>query len=227
MVSDRLLTNKKMTQRKAKEIRREEILATALRLFAEKGYNATSMRDLAGAVGLTEGALYKHFAGKQELFEASIERVIGMRDQVMTQALQFEIQDIRSVLVFLGTAVLRFLSEGEGQYVFRVFVQDSHQITSTDGVSVRERFAQGLTILMQVFDSAQRQGIIRSDINCEYAARQFGGTLMAAVVMQRIVGLDSIRPLDYDDFVGHFVDNFLRGALTDIASNDAKRESVC
>ncbi|MDA8585205.1 TetR/AcrR family transcriptional regulator [Rhodobacteraceae bacterium] len=43
-------------------IRRE-----ALRLFAEKGYSAVSMRELADAVGMRQGGIYNHFAGKQAL----------------------------------------------------------------------------------------------------------------------------------------------------------------
>jgi AcrR family transcriptional regulator len=46
------------------------IEAEALRLFATKGVDATSIRDIAGAVGVAEGALYRHFAGKESLSRA-------------------------------------------------------------------------------------------------------------------------------------------------------------
>lgn len=39
----------------------------ALRLFVERGFLATSMRDIAACVGVTEGALYRHFIGKEQL----------------------------------------------------------------------------------------------------------------------------------------------------------------
>lgn len=39
----------------------------ALRLFVERGFLATSMRDIAACVGVTEGALYRHFVGKEQL----------------------------------------------------------------------------------------------------------------------------------------------------------------
>ena len=212
MVSDRLLTNKKMTQRKAKEIRREEILATALRLFAEKGYNATSMRDLAGAVGLTEGALYKHFAGKQELFEASIERVIGMRDAILMQTGAMDLNDIRPVLRVLGRAVLHFIMQGDGQYVFRIFVQDAHQAVSSDGLAVRDRFVQGLSLLSAIFQQARDAGVLRVELDPQFLARQFGGTLISTAVMQKVIGLEDRLPLDVEIFVDQFVDVFLAGA---------------
>lgn len=213
MVSDRLLTRKQMTQRKTKEIRREEILAAALRLFADNGYAATSMRDLAAAVALTEGALYKHFAGKQELFEATIDRVIGLRDQMLVQSIEMDMRNIRAVLTFLGRAVLQFITEGEGQYVFRIFVQEPHLAMSPDGPSVRDRFLQGLNLLTSLFEAARVQGVLRPDVNAQYAARQFGGTLISTAVIQKIVGLDATLPLDRDAFVDQLVEVFMSGAV--------------
>ena len=50
------------------EGRRGEILDAALAVFAEKGYEGGTMRDIATRVGVTEPALYRYFSGKQELF---------------------------------------------------------------------------------------------------------------------------------------------------------------
>lgn len=56
-----------------KQSTKELYLIAALRLFAEKGYDAVSVSQIAAAVGLTPPALYRHFAGKQALFDAIIE----------------------------------------------------------------------------------------------------------------------------------------------------------
>lgn len=47
--------------------RREQIHDVASRLFSERGYHATSMRDLAGQLGMQGGSLYAHISGKEEL----------------------------------------------------------------------------------------------------------------------------------------------------------------
>jgi len=53
---------------------RETILDVAVRLFMEKGYTATSMRQIAEKAGCTEAALYYHFkAGKRELLKTAFE----------------------------------------------------------------------------------------------------------------------------------------------------------
>ena len=54
---------------------RESILLAALRLFSRNGYEGTSMRDIAGEVGISQGAIYKHFAGKDALLEAICTRM--------------------------------------------------------------------------------------------------------------------------------------------------------
>ena len=57
--------------------RGEEVYAAALRLFREKGYHATSMQDIAAAVGLYKGSLYHYIDGKEELLARVFERGLG------------------------------------------------------------------------------------------------------------------------------------------------------
>lgn len=53
--------------------RRLQLLDEAARLFGSKGYEHTSMRDIAAAFGILPGSLYHHFASKDELFVAVYE----------------------------------------------------------------------------------------------------------------------------------------------------------
>ena len=48
---------------------KERILETALELFAQNGYLGTSMNDIAGRLGFTKAALYKHYTSKQEILD--------------------------------------------------------------------------------------------------------------------------------------------------------------
>jgi len=52
----------------------ERLLASARRLFAEHGYAATSLSDVVIDAGLTKGAIYHHFAGKEDVFREVFER---------------------------------------------------------------------------------------------------------------------------------------------------------
>ena len=58
--------------------RSEEVYAAALKLFREKGYHATSMQDIAAAVGLYKGSLYHYIDGKEDLLARVFERAMDM-----------------------------------------------------------------------------------------------------------------------------------------------------
>jgi len=57
---------------------REKILITALRLFAQDGYEAVSVSAIAGMLGMTKGALYRHYKNKREIFDRIVERMVQM-----------------------------------------------------------------------------------------------------------------------------------------------------
>ena len=54
---------------------KEKILVAALRLFAVNGYEAVSVSQIAGELGITKGALYKHYKNKRDIFNCIFEYV--------------------------------------------------------------------------------------------------------------------------------------------------------
>lgn len=55
---------------------KERILMTALQLFARDGYEAVSVSAIAGMLGMTKGALYRHYSSKRDIFDSIVERMI-------------------------------------------------------------------------------------------------------------------------------------------------------
>jgi AcrR family transcriptional regulator len=97
---------------------RERIPVVALRLFAEKGYDATSMREIAEQLGITKPALYYHFDSKEailrellgELHDQVAELVDWVREQEVTPQLRREIVLRWSAIMQAnGLALFRFL----------------------------------------------------------------------------------------------------------------------
>ena len=62
--------------RKRTRLRKEEIVAEATRLFAERGYEGASMGDLAERVGLRKASLFHHFASKDVLYKAVLHELM-------------------------------------------------------------------------------------------------------------------------------------------------------
>lgn len=58
------------------ESTKERILQTALRLFARDGYEAVSVSAIAGELGITKGALYRHYRSKHDILESIVARMV-------------------------------------------------------------------------------------------------------------------------------------------------------
>ncbi len=72
-----------LTRGPRQDNRRARLLDAAARLFSERGFHATSMRDIAKAVGMLSGSIYYHFESKEEMLLAVYEEgVRGVADRV-------------------------------------------------------------------------------------------------------------------------------------------------
>ncbi|MBO0454201.1 MULTISPECIES: TetR/AcrR family transcriptional regulator [Enterococcus] len=69
----------------SKQNTKEKILLSALELFSTKGYEGTSVRDLARAVGIRESSLYKHFKNKQAIFDAILAYMESYHNEKMKE----------------------------------------------------------------------------------------------------------------------------------------------
>ena len=111
--------------RKTKEL----ILQTALRLFAQRGFEAVSVRDIAGELELTAPALYVHFKSKQAILEAILRRMeewdaeLSSQDNVPTQPYEKAPESYAKVemadLVNFTLSMFRYWTEDEFAVQFR------------------------------------------------------------------------------------------------------------
>src|SRR3954451_24842936 len=83
--------------------RREELLAIAARLFAEKGFRNTTVRDIADAAGILSGSLYHHFDSKDsmvdEILSSFQEELFGQYDEILASDDDARTKLERAVLV--------------------------------------------------------------------------------------------------------------------------------
>lgn len=104
---------------------RARIEAEAVRLFAAKGVDATSIREIAQAVGVAEGALYRHFAGKDALSRTLfLENYAALAQAVLAAAppgRPFE-ENVRAVVeLFCG-----LFDEDRPLFTFLMIAQHAH-----------------------------------------------------------------------------------------------------
>lgn len=93
------------TARMPRDQRRTQLLETAIPLFTENGFHATSMDDIASAAGVTKPVLYQHFTSKEELYDEVV--------QITGQRL---IEGVQSLAAFDGATMERVREGMRGFY---------------------------------------------------------------------------------------------------------------
>src|SRR5436853_7571816 len=100
----------KTTAKLSSEERRAAIIRAVRRVFADKGFDGTTTRELADAAGVSEALLFKHFPTKEALFLAMQEACCTERDRGRFTRLK-NLQDSASTLVlmvhFLVSVIVR------------------------------------------------------------------------------------------------------------------------
>lgn len=111
--------------------RREAILDAAARLFARRGFHATSMRDIAAAADMLPGSVYYHFASKDALLAAvyaeGVDRIAAQVDSAVSKK-----RSPRARLEAACTAHLEMLLDRSdyAQVVVRVLPEDADAVAA-------------------------------------------------------------------------------------------------
>jgi len=95
---------------------KERILNEALRLFSEKGYSDVFVGDIAEAVGIKAPSLYKHYKGKQEIFDSCVERFYERMTQVRNELLLSETEN--SELIYMNSDVNKIVELSKALFMF-------------------------------------------------------------------------------------------------------------
>jgi AcrR family transcriptional regulator len=151
---------------------KREILRAAMKLFSKGGLAATSIRDIADESGYTNPALYKHFAGKEELalhlFEVSHRRLWTRCTASMASAQDFEGK--------VEAYVIQWLELADEYPEVLAFLSDSARVLwPKASATVRQ---QTMISLAQSLVAEARQSRRRaSQVNFSLAAASLQGTL--------------------------------------------------
>jgi len=107
------------------EATRAALIATAYELFADRGYAGVGTEEIVRATGVTRGALYHHFSGKRELFQAVYEEV---ERQLVEQIATSAIATAGDPLQALHAGAEAFLDASEDPAVQRIALVDAPSV---------------------------------------------------------------------------------------------------
>ena len=160
----------------------------ALELFAEQGYEKTSLREIAERLGVTKAALYYHFRSKEDIvhsftddyFEEIDQLLDWAKDQPLTEAARRELLDRYVGIVLAGSEVFRFLEQN------RAAVQGMH-----DGKERFAHFRERLDGLVDVLVGADAE--LRDRVRASTAVIAVGATCM--FYLQQVADTDKLRAI--------------------------------
>lgn len=194
---------------------RRQILDASLRLFSERGFARTTVRDIARDAGITDAAIYYHFASKRDLLEALFEEkgilpAIQELEQISTEL------PLRDTLLDIARRAMLVMQQNR-EFLRLVFMESlgSEPGTMEESRAVIERWEQGVARLLRAY---MEHGQVRR-LDADIAARQLV-TLERGAFMDDLLGRfgpsqstgETLSP-DLEAYLAASVDNILTGLL--------------
>ena len=175
-------------QKQEREWHRQFILKRAVKEFAERGYEGTTMDRIAGAAEVSKGTLYNYFSGKQEIFFSilhyGMDQILKMIDQTLEEE-----RPIEEKVGILTTHFLEFFQEG-GE-IHRILMVESERIMMAAhmnlGQMMREHISAFISHLVKFMREGQEAGVFRKT-DPELAAMIFMNIITADLKHTLVTG---------------------------------------
>jgi AcrR family transcriptional regulator len=188
--------------------RREQLLAVALDLFAEKGVQGTTTREIAQAAGITEGLIYHYFASKSALLQAVVDRY-HMDREMMQMIPEIAGLPVREALKELAARFYELLRRNH-KFVTMVFThapRDEELAEALEGISRR-----GLEMLLEFLNERIARGELRPH-DPLISLRVMHHAIMWFFINGQMCGEPKMPPMEPDRFLCGVVDTVLDGIV--------------
>lgn len=162
------------TRAQQKEDRRAALLKAARDAFAERGYQEATIAEIAAATGLAVGAVYKHFANKQDL----LFQVMGQFYARMIADVEAAVARERSLPARLRAIVRRQLEAFvEDRDLCRLFIRELRAADGYADSPLRELNRRYTSVLLRVLAEGKARGEVRGDVDPRFARDMLYGAI--------------------------------------------------
>jgi AcrR family transcriptional regulator len=196
--------------RRRKEARPEEILSAALESFAERGFAATRIEDVAARAGISKGTLYLYFNGKEELFKAVVRQSL-LPNLARIEALAASFEGPSASLLERLLATVAGVVESRVGAIPKLVIAEAGNFPDLARFYLDEVVHRGLGLIATIL----RRGIARGEfraIDVEHAVFcVIAPLLIAALWKNSLEPHDQAGPLDVQALVRAHLDLLLRG----------------
>ncbi len=181
----------------------DKILQTAHRLFMQKGYTATSMRQVAEESEIGKATIYYHFPDKQAIAMALLQKSLARMEEVL-QRIRAE-SDARQRIRVAVTASIAFLLESSD--IFQIVRREIPGSRDQMRVKFMKYFREYLALLTDAIQQGIQQGIFRS-VNPADAARILLTMVQGTFAMAYLVGE---RPQSPEESAAKLLEIYFQG----------------
>ena len=148
----------KAEKRTQSDGRAAEVYRTAAKIILQKGYDATSVSDIADALGITKAGLYHYIKGKTELLFEIMKYGLEELDRAVLVPAR-EIADPEERLRFVITTHARIVTRGDG--VVTILVDEARALTAAQNRTVTRMKRKYIDCLRDTLDELQKAGKMR------------------------------------------------------------------
>lgn len=132
------------------ELTREFIMDAARELFAKKGYQHVSMRQIARELGYSHGAIYYHFKNKAELFFALVEDHFYMLNETLAEIMKRDLEDREKLKqIFIGYIKFGLTYQNHYEIMFLIKDEEVKNFINQEPNHAYEHFAHAVNTLCQ------------------------------------------------------------------------------
>jgi AcrR family transcriptional regulator len=192
-----------------KEARPSEIVAAALRLFAERGYAATKLEDVATAAGIGKGTIYLYFPTKEDLFRSVVRQAVLPNVEAIAALLQDPERPAADILRAIAERFLTML-DTDLTAIPKLVVAESGNFPSLARFYADEVVAKVMTLIRSVLDRGVRRGEFRP-IDLDSAMLLFPAPLLLLLLWKHSLGRHADIRIDPRAVVATHLDVLLRG----------------
>ena len=191
---------------------KEKILKHALKLFSSKGFKATTVRDIAGSIGIKQSALYNHFKNKDEILETLIQdltssAIVTLFDDKDASELH---KEGKSLLMSIATTFKLLSFDGQNEALFKLLMQEIFRNERIREIYNEYFYQENVKKLSGIFFGMMQEEIIKSS-DPLLLANEFFSPLFFYQMQVSLLKLDkkstsSVVSL-FEKHVEHFWDN--------------------
>ena len=188
---------------------RDRILETSIELFAEKGFNGTTTKEIAEKAEVNESLIFRHFSTKRELYGAIIEKKINEEPGISMPLHENEdSKDVRSI--FIAIAEHMFEKCGKDTNFIRLL-----HYSALEGHELSDMFFDNYVEYenMLLCDYIEKRVADRTfkKLNPVYVSQAFIGMIVHHFIERELFGAKNAKKMNEKEVVKTFVSIFLDG----------------